>query len=326
MKRLFYFNTLLIIFSLLIGFTLSAGHLQFLQAFKEKDPQENSALALALSESVLLENEQVFIQMSDTQFGMMYKPIIPLHQAWNMLNNDLDQEVANFTQAIAFTNRVKPNFAIICGDLINDRENSNQLQAFQSVTSQLSDDIPLYLVSGNHDVDNQPSPESLAAFRKTFGKDKYTFISKNILGLVLNSSLIAYPFSAPEEAQVQKYWLAQELKLARELKTFEQIQFIFIFQHHPYLLSGVYQGVDSVLGGKEGEAYLTMFSEYGVDAVFAGHWHKNYVGAFNNIKMITTGAVGLPDPMSVSRSGLRVVRTGSDDFQHAFIALDDISQ
>lgn len=89
-------------------------------------------------------------------------------------------------------------------------------------------------------------------------------------------------------------------------------------------MSGMYEGSQSVLGGKEGEEYLELLNQNNVDAVFAGHWHSNHVGHFKNIKLITTGAVGLPDPMSLSRSGLRVVKTGSESFEHAFIALDDL--
>ena len=308
----------------MIGFNLSGSNIEFLQVFKDKDPEENSELALELSQSPLTEKEQRFVQMSDTQLGMMNKPIIPLLNNWDMLNEDLEQEVANFNQAIQFTNRINPSFAIICGDLVNDRKNIKQRQAFANIVNTVSDDIPLYLVSGNHDVDNEPSKESLTAYRDTYGNDWYSFRSKNLLGIVLNSSVISSPDTVPEDAMSQKIWLKHELYRAKNLKVSGDIKFVFVFQHHPYLIDRKYEGTESVLGGEEGEKYLELFIQNEVDAVFAGHSHSNHVGQFKNMKMITTGAIGLADPMSLSRSGLRVVKVGGDNFEHAFIALEEI--
>src|SRR5438132_11555488 len=50
---------------------------------------------------------QVFIQMSDPQFGMYTK------------DQDFIHETANFEFAIAAANRVKPAFVVITGDLVN---------------------------------------------------------------------------------------------------------------------------------------------------------------------------------------------------------------
>lgn len=218
MKHLFLASSLIVIFTLLIGFTLSASDIEFLRDFKDKDPGENSELALELSRLPLIGVEQRFVQMADTQLGMMTKPIIPLTRGWDILNDDLEQEVSNFNQAIQFTNKINPSFAIICGDLINDRKNLRQRQAFLSVASTINSDIPLYLVSGNHDVDNKPSKESLEAYRSIYGKDWYSFRSTNLFGIALNSSVISSPNTVPEEAKSQKAWLKQELDLARSLK------------------------------------------------------------------------------------------------------------
>ena len=48
-----------------------------------------------------------------------------------------------------------------------------------------------------------------------------------------------------------------------------------------------------------------MFDEYGVEAVFSGHYHRNSYGEYNDIKMITTGPVG--KPLGSDPSGFRIV-------------------
>src|SRR5690242_18855533 len=81
-----------------------------------------------------------FIQMADPQLGMFDD------------NKSIDKDVKNFEQAMAHANRLHPDFVVICGDLIDKQGDAAQEQAFLNVCKQLDKSIPLYLVSGNHDV------------------------------------------------------------------------------------------------------------------------------------------------------------------------------
>jgi predicted MPP superfamily phosphohydrolase len=130
-----------------------------------------------------------FVQMSDPQFGMFAE------------NRNFAQETINFERAIADANRLKPAFVVICGDLVNQAGDAAQIAEYQRIAAKLDRAIPLHNVAGNHDVGNEPTPESLAAYRKKFGPDYYVFRHRDFLGIVLNSSLIQHPKSAPEELQ-----------------------------------------------------------------------------------------------------------------------------
>src|ERR1043166_7881519 len=125
-----------------------------------------------------------FLQMSDPQFGMYAE------------NKDFQQETINFEFAIATANRLRPKFVVICGDLINQAGNAAQAAEFHRIAAKLDPGIKLYNVAGNHDVENQPTPSTLAAYRQKFGPDYYSFRSGDLEGFGLNSSLIA----APEKA------------------------------------------------------------------------------------------------------------------------------
>src|SRR6476646_8388734 len=144
-----------------------------------------------------------FIQMSDPQFGMYAG------------NKSFEHETANFEFAIAAANRLHPKFVVVTGDLINQAGNAAQAAEYLRIAAKLDPGIRLFNVPGNHDVGNEPTPASLAAYRKLFHHDYYPFRVDDFAGFVLNSSVIAAPAKAEEEAAKQEAWLARELEKAR---------------------------------------------------------------------------------------------------------------
>ena len=52
-------------------------------------------------------NKLTFFQMADTQFGFFNA------------NKEFSRETVNMEKAIAESNRLKPAFVVICGDLVN---------------------------------------------------------------------------------------------------------------------------------------------------------------------------------------------------------------
>ena len=152
-----------------------------------------SGLALVLACAAPLAG-QTFIQMSDPQFGMY------------TANKSFDHETANFEFAIAAANRLKPAFVVVTGDLINDMGNAAQAAEYHRIAAKLDSKIRLFSVPGNHDVGNEPTRESLAAYRERFGPDYYTFRAGGIVGFVLNSNLEKAAQNVPEEAAKMEAW------------------------------------------------------------------------------------------------------------------------
>jgi serine/threonine-protein phosphatase CPPED1 len=234
---------------------------------------------------------EFFVNLADPQMGMFAK------------NQDSSQEQANLTFVVASLNRLKPAFVVVLGDLVNRTGDAGQVAQYKRVIHELDPTIPLYNVAGNHDVGNQPTPQTLAQYRKDFGRDYYTFDSSDIRGIVLDSNLIASPQSAPEESQAQEQWLVQELQRARR----DGVKHLFVFQHIPYFLERAdepdqYFNIPVLIRRR----YLDLLHRYNVEAVFAGHYHRNAFGRDGQIEMITSGAVGVP--MGGSQSGFRIVR------------------
>jgi len=245
------------------------------------------AFLLALS-GIAAAADLTFLQMSDPQFGMFAE------------NRDFAQETVNFDLAIAAANRLKPAFVVVCGDLVNQAGNAPQIAEYQRIARKLDRAIPLHNVAGNHDVGNEPTPESLAAYRKQFGPDYYVFRHGDFLGIVLDSSLIQHPKSAPAEAEKQFAWLQVEL---RKITPGTRVA---IFQHIPWFLKDADEPDDYFnipLGPRT--RYLQLFEQYHVEYCFAGHYHRNASGESPNFHVTTTGPVG--KPLGVDPSGIRVV-------------------
>ena len=249
-----------------------------------------------------------FLQMSDPQFGMFTK------------DQDFVQETANFQMAIATANRLRPAFVVVTGDLVNKAGDAKQIAEYRRIAGQLDQRIPLYSVAGNHDVENEPTPASVAAYVRAIGRDYYSFRSGNVYGIVLNSSLIKAPEKVPDLYAAQERWLDQELARARA----SGARHIVIFQHHPWFLKEAadadeYFNIPLVRRG----AYLDRFRAAGVRYLFSGHYHRNSLGKAGDIEMITTGPVGMPLGDG-SQSGLRVVIVTDEGLSHRFYSLGEL--
>ncbi len=246
--------------------------------------------------------EDFFIQTTDPQFGMFAN------------DANFTQETANFEFLIANANRLHPRFVIVCGDLTNKAGDADQIAEYHRIARKLDKDISLYNVAGNHDVGNDPTPESLADYRRNFGPDFYTFQAGEITGIVLNSSLIKAPAKAEREADRQEQWLRQQLAKAKR----NGVNRIVIFQHHPYFLERADEDDQYFNIPKTARArYLNLFHEYGVRFIFAGHYHRNALARDGDLEMVTTGPAGMP--IGSDPSGFRIVRIAKDSLEHEYV-------
>ncbi len=242
-----------------------------------------------------------FVQMSDPQMGMFAK------------NANMAQEEANLSFAVANINRLHPAFVVVTGDLVNKGGDAAQISRYHDLIGMVDASIPVYNVPGNHDVGNQPTPDTLAQYRKAFGKDYYTFDAGDIRGIVLNSNLIKAPENAPEQAAAQEKWLLATLQQARQ----DNVPHVFVFQHIAYFVNDPnepdnYNNIPGVTRHK----YLNWLHEYGVTRVYAGHLHHNALGRDGDLEIISTAATGMPighDP-----SGFRVIRIADGQMENYY--------
>jgi 3',5'-cyclic AMP phosphodiesterase CpdA len=248
-----------------------------------------------------------FVQLSDTQFGFS--------------NNDIDfvQDTVNAEFAIATVNRLRPAFVIVTGDLVNKPGDAAQIAEYRRIIGTLHPSIPVYHVAGNHDVENEPTPASLAAYRRVFGHDYYTFQHGSFVGIVLNSSLIHSPQRAEAEWAEQDRWLRAELGRA----TTSGARHVLIVQHHPWFLEKAdepdqYFNIPAVRRAP----LLELFRSRGVRYLVSGHLHRSTEATDAGVVSIVTGAVGRP--LGGSQSGFRVFHVTDTSITSRYYAFGEM--
>lgn len=247
-----------------------------------------------------------FIQASDPQFGMYTK------------DADFHQETANWEFVIANVNRLKPAFLIVTGDLTNKAADAAQIAEYKRIDRGLDKSIHLYNVAGNHDVANDPTPETLAAYRKNYGPDYYSFREGALYGIVLDSSLFKAPDLVREDAAKQERWLESELAKAKASNGT-----IVIYQHIPFFLEKADEPDQYFnIPLETRRRVLALLHSYGVRYVFAGHYHRNAEGRDGDLEMVTTGPAGMP--IGPDPSGFLIAEVKDSTIDHKYYGLGNI--
>ena len=289
----------------------------------------------------MAENALSFIQLADPQFGLfarlsgLSEEQIAAFRARGLNAQPalkftgLADEIRLFSAAISTANVIRPAFVVVCGDIVDQWDDDAQAEEALRIGALLDDGIDLHWVPGNHDVGADarhevPTDESLARYRSRFGPDNYAFQHGDASFIVLNTAITQHPEEVPGELETQMAFLESELRAAR----LSQSSHIILFTHHPFFLEN--QDED-----KPEEAHLTipierrrpvleLLGEYGVDAVFAGHWHRNNYARDGDFLMVTSAAVGYP--LGYDPSGFRIVKVFQDRIEHEYFGFDDMPE
>jgi serine/threonine-protein phosphatase CPPED1 len=263
-------------------------------------------LSLFLSAAAFAQSPFFFIQTSDPQFGMFAE------------DKNFTQETANWEFVIANANRLKPAFIVVCGDLTNKTGDTAEIAEYKRINAKLNPAIHLYSVAGNHDVGNEPTADSLAAFRRNHGKDYYAFDEGPVHGIVLDSNLMKTPGPLAAEAAAQEKFLEAELVKAQSAGKMP-----VIFQHHPYFLERPDEPEQYFNLPLDTRArILKLFHKYGVRYVFAGHYHRNAYGKDGDLEMITSGPAGMP--IGPDPSGFRIAEVKGKAIEQNYYSLGAI--
>ena len=235
-------------------------------------------------------------------------------------NANVEQERANLEFAVATINRLRPAFVVVTGDLVNRTGDDRQIAEYLDILGKVDREIRVYNLPGNHDVGNTPTSESLAAYAKRFGPDRYVIRRGSFEAIVVNSQLMWAADKMPEAAAAQDAWLKEELARARR----DKMQDIVVFQHHPIVLKDVDEadGYENIPRARRAQ-YLALLSEFGVRHVFAGHLHHNNVVRAGDLEIVGTGPIGKPLGDG-ARSGMRIVKVSPHGIEHRYYDLGEL--
>lgn len=246
-----------------------------------------------------------FIQITDTQFGMFNH------------NKSFEKETELYERAVKDINRLKPDFVVVTGDLLNKPDSREQIAEFKRITAKIDPAIPVYVLPGNHDVNNEPDNTSIKSYLQNYGYQWFSFNHKGSAFMGINSQVI--------KAGPGKYEKKQFKFLKKELKRAGEARHLVVFCHYPFFNDDFNEEESySNIGTEDRTKYLEMFAEHGVDAVFAGHLHDNRIASYKNIQMITTNAIG--KPLGEAPSGFRVVKVTNGKLESVYYGLDEVPE
>lgn len=223
-------------------------------------------LAITLNSSFAIESKPesfTFVQLCDPQLGF---------------GASYEQDVNSFKLAVRQINELKPDFVVICGDMVNTFDDKS-LKDFNDIKAGLK--VQCYCCPGNHDVGNEPTVESLNKYRSIFGKDYFSFEHKGYTFVVTNTNI--WKVTVEGESQKQDTWLKQTLEAARDKKTP-----LFIIGHHPLYVRAPDEpdGYNPIPLVKRKEL-LDLYVNCGVVAVLSAHTHRFVANEYKGIQLLT---------------------------------------
>jgi 3',5'-cyclic AMP phosphodiesterase CpdA len=258
------------------------------------------ALAIIFLFLCSCKSEFSFIQVSDPQFGFISD------------NKGYAEETSLYEKAVEKINELRPVFVVITGDLVNNRTNKAQWDEFRRITSKIKPRV--YIVPGNHDLGHELTEADLKEFDEMFGTDRFAIGYRKSRFIGINSNLIKSEVPVLENEQLQ--WLQQQLAAAKGS------DHILIFCHHPFFIKDPAEPEQYFNIKPETRArYLALFEQSGVDAIFAGHLHKNAEASYDNILMITTSSIG--KQLGSDKPGVRLVTIKKDKIEHKYIPVEE---
>ncbi|MBR5176170.1 MAG: metallophosphoesterase [Bacteroidales bacterium] len=236
-----------------------------------------------------------FVHCTDTQIGFGDKSEGFVHSD-SLLNAAVDA-----------INSLKPEFTVVTGDLVNDVDDPLQDELFRKGIARF--DIPCFLLPGNHDYRNDWTAKIKNDYVTQRGYDRFSFIKNGCAFIGIDSNCIKA--KATEAENEQWDWLEGELRKARKAK------FTFLFLHCPIFKKDIDEPEDYENFPMESRRkYIDLLKGYGVDAVLAGHTHKDYDIVFEGIRLVAANPVC--NGIGHGQPGFNTVSLTKDGFEIEF--------
>ncbi|KAG8432942.1 hypothetical protein GDO86_017271 [Hymenochirus boettgeri] len=264
-----------------------------------------------------------FIQGADPQFGLM--------KSWeigdcNYGGDEWEREIRLTKEAVQAINKLnpKPKFFVLCGDLVHSMPGTEwkdqQERDLKNVLQNTNKDIPLVFVSGNHDLGNSPTAETIQTYCNSWGDDYFSFWVAGVFFLVLNSQLFFDASDCPDHKKSHDQWLASQLAIAEE----RNCKHAIVLQHIPLFIQNAdednnYFNIEKSLR----QELLDKFHKAGIKAVFSGHYHRNAGAKYKDLDMVVTSAIGCQ--LGNDAHGLRVVVVTEEKIVHKYYSLSELN-
>jgi len=170
---------------------------------------------------------------------------------------------------------LKPDFVMTVGDMIEGygsdyTRTEAEWDEYLALVEPLF--CPIHFTPGNHDIWDDRSRD---IYRNRISENYHSFDYLGLHFVVLDVSLINRTEDFPQD---QLDWLKKDLKKNRKAAQ------TFVFMHKPLWFQTLTHG--------KSDRLHEVFREYGVDAVFTGHFHNYFSAEYDGIKYTSIGSSG----------------------------------
>ena len=201
-----------------------------------------------------------------------------------------------YAQIVVEIERLKPDFVMTVGDMIegpvpDTMVMNEEWREYVSLIEPLTS--PLYFTPGNNDIFNDFSE---AWYREHVAEPYYSFDHDGLHFIILDNSRWEASQGLPAK---QLQWLADDLNSSADAA------YTMVFIHKPFWYETTAKG--------EPDTLHNLFVNYGVDAVFTGHYHIYFSGLYDGIYYTSLGSSG---------GGMRPGPTGLG-YHYAWVTVDD---
>jgi len=247
-----------------------------------------------------------FIQLSDPQLG------------FSGGGQGYEEDSLHLQRAVVQINRLRPDFVVVTGDMVNSCDSINQLQCYKTLMDEIDKGIPVFQIPGNHDIGGGSTDERIEKYLSRYGEDHFTFRYRGCSFVGINGCVIKDSNDIRED--IQEKWLRKELKKA------SRYRLSFVFSHQSFFVNSFEEKENYSSQSMENrDKYWKLFKKYGVDCVIAGHLHDSKNSQHDGIPMITCGPVGRP--LGKGYSGVMVWTVKPDgNFSYKYLSLDEFEQ
>lgn len=235
----------------------------------------------------------VIVQIADAQFGFTASD--KAQAEGRAYDNDVTYELDCLSKAVGMVNEIQPDAVVFTGDQVHHPDNQVEWTAFKDAVSNISADVKVFHLPGNHDVFIGDRAVDMSPYEKHFGEGNFLHNDRNVTLIGLNTNYIKYDDARESE---QFSWLESSLDKSNEVT--------LVFGHHPFFLENIEEGDGYFQIQKDKRhKYFEMFRSKGVDGVFTGHLHNNAGAEYEGVPSLTATSVAYQ--IGDSKPSIRVI-------------------
>ncbi len=243
-----------------------------------------------------------FVHMTDPQIGFM-------DTSANYINSDTLMKAA-----VTAVNSLKPSYVFMTGDLVNEPTNMVQDSIYRVRKAELTS--PVFEIPGNHDIRGY-TKQTRDFYLSLRGYDRFSFEGNGCAFVGFDSTCIKDGATQAEEEQFA--WLE------KELESYKDCAYTFVFLHCPIIREKIDEEEDySNFSLEKRERYLGLFKKYGVDAVFSGHCHQEWVSEYDGMGLYCAGPVG--NALGHGTPGYNVVKVTKEGFTVEYVPTPGVAR